>query len=137
MAFDPAAIAAQFFARLKIDAAGAALRAALPAGAAGLVVAKDLKKATPAPPFGVLRQGPATGDADAVRRLLLTWWWYDDVAYECSRINLLLPLIEAAYPRHWTTVGDTQIVGPGAEIPQDAAMRRPARSFQLIYLRRA
>jgi hypothetical protein len=137
MAFDAAAIADLFFARLATDAAGAALRQELPAGAAGLVVAKNLKKAKPAPPFGVLRQGPVSGDADDVRRLLLTWWWYDDIEYECQRINLLLPLVEAAYPRHWTTVGDTQIGGWGAEIPQDAAMRRPARSFQLIYLRRA
>jgi hypothetical protein len=138
MPLDPAAITASFFAVLKSDAAGAAVRDILGAQAASVVMADDLKLASlPRPPFLALRPGPITGARYQVRTCFFTWWVYDEAALRFTRINAVLPLIEAAYTAHVIPYGRTDLAGGiSQEIPRDRALERPTRSITLTYTTR-
>src|SRR5690349_15202697 len=108
-------ITATFYTVVKTSGAGAAIRAALGNGANSIVPKKDLALATlPARPFGVFDEGELTGTSLDVRSLFLTWWWYDDPAQGFYRLNTIIPLVEAVYPREDGPITGVVILGAGA-----------------------
>lgn len=100
---DPADIKAAFFAVLKTDAAGAAVRAQLVtygSSAASIIEKEDVNKnSLPTPPLLVLAWGACGGGRTEVNRFLPTWWLYDAMERRWGRLTVLVPLIRAAYPK--------------------------------------
>jgi hypothetical protein len=95
----PAAIKSAFFTVLYSGSAGAAVRAALGAGAASVVERNKINAASlPATPFLALQWGVKGGPRTGVRQYFPTWWIYDSPLHWMTRIEALIPLIEAAYP---------------------------------------
>lgn len=90
-----------FYALIKTDSAGTAVRAALGNGASSVLTRRQFETAAPsglpAAPFMVLRFGPVTGQAFDMRSIFPTWWLYDDAAKGHQRLNDLAVLIEAVY----------------------------------------
>ena len=90
-----------FFALIKTDSAGSAVRAALGAGATSVLSQRQFEAAVssglPTAPFMVLRFGPVTGQAFDMRTIFPTWWLYDDAVQGHYRLNALAVLIEAVY----------------------------------------
>jgi hypothetical protein len=120
MAVDVPTITAQILARLT---ANAAVLAALGAGATGIVHGDELKRYTkespmPARPILAYRWGPIGGRSFEMRPLLLHLWPYDDPAQHYTRINALLPLLEAAfYPPDCIPFGRIEATTTGQEFP--------------------
>jgi hypothetical protein len=89
--------------RLYSHSDGTAVRAALGAGASGVIHAKELSetRATdivlPARPFIALRPGAIPTTDRVIEQPQFTWFVYDDPDRGYYRINALLPLIAAAY----------------------------------------
>jgi len=137
MALSPADITASFFAVLKSSTAGAAVRAALGAQGASVIPADDLKTAGLVFPLVALRAGPITGERYQPRACFFTWWVYDEAIKRFTRINQILPLIEAAYTAHIIAYGRTDLAGGiSQEIPEDRALGRPTRSITFTYTTR-
>lgn len=131
------AVDAAFYAVLRTDSAGAAVRAALVGdGAAAVIWAADLKLTLPRPPFVALNVGPVVGKRQDVRQHTFTWFVYDDAPRRWSRIDAIIPLIEAAYPADAITFGDTNIVSISQPFTDFALGSRPARSIQFVYTTR-
>lgn len=97
------ALSAAIWQRATADADGTALRAALGAGAASILMAEDLRvegltiATLPARPFIALRRGPAPNAARVTVRPLYTWYCYDDPAIGYGRLEALPALVGAAY----------------------------------------
>lgn len=126
-----------FYNVLKVDSAGTTVRAALVgAGAAAVIWAADLKLTLPAAPFIALNIGPVPGKRQDVRQHTFTWFVYDDPPRRWSRIDAIIPLIEAAYPDDAITFGDTNIVSISQTFTDFALGSRPARSIQFVYTTR-
>ena len=107
---DLAAINGLLYARLKSDVAGAAVRAALGAGAASIIPAEKLRQEPrPARVLLVWRGGSVGGQSGDMRAITGVWWIYDDPHQGYARIDALAPLIEAAYPRDCVAWGETRI----------------------------
>lgn len=137
MPLDPALVKSTFFARLKSDTAGAAVRALLGAGATSVIDAEDLKLPLPAEPFVVLRAGSISGAQGDIRQCVLTWWIYDAVPKRHVRINAILAAIQAAYPLYTYPYGELRSTNISQEISEDAAVgKRPSRSIQYTYTTR-
>jgi hypothetical protein len=100
---DLAAITIAVFERLRTDAAGAAVRAALGAGADSVLHAEDLRveglgvRALPARPLVALRRGVAPQSQRVVYQPIYTWYCYDDPAIGYGRIEALPLLIAQAF----------------------------------------
>lgn len=126
------------FGRLKSDSAGAAVRAALGAGAASVIHAEELKKysttnGTPAParPLLAFRSGPVAGSSYDMRVPLYTWWIYDDTEQGYWRINALQVLIERAYyPPHCIPFAHIATANIGQET-DDPVLGWATRTLQL------
>lgn len=107
MPIDVASLSSQAYARLQTDALGAAVRSALGAGAESVIWAEQLKRydhdhPMPDRPLAALRMGAVSGQAYDTRILTFTWWLYDELWAADpphARIDALVPLVEAAYPR--------------------------------------
>lgn len=129
---------ALLYARLKSDAAGAAVRAATgPGDAHGVIPAHLLRKPLPARPFVCARAGVISGQSDGMRGVVLTWWLYDDPSEGYARIDALIDLIGAAYPIDALAWGETRItlIGQqGEDSSLDGLLMCPV---QVTYLRRA
>lgn len=92
------------YARLASDAAGAAVRTALGAGASSVLMAEDLRvegltiAALPARPIVALRRGAVPTTQRAIVDVpVYTWYAYDDVDVGYGNLEALAPLIAAAY----------------------------------------
>jgi hypothetical protein len=126
-----------FYAVLRTDSTGAAVRTALVGdGASAVIWAADLKIALPRSPFVALAIGPVVGKRQDVRQHVLTWFVYDDAPRRWSRIDAIIPLIETAYPADAITFGDTNIVSISQPFTDAALGSRPARSIQFVYTTR-
>lgn len=126
-----------FYNVLKVDSAGAAVRTALEGdGAAAVIWAADLKLTLPAAPFIALAIGPVPGKRLDVRQHTFTWFVYDDPPRRWSRIDVIIPLIETAYPDDAIAFGDTNIVSISQTFTDFALGSRPARSIQFVYTTR-
>jgi hypothetical protein len=124
------------FARLKSDAAGAAVRAALGAGAASVIPATHLRREPrPARVLLVWRGSSVGGQSGGMRDIIGTWWIYDDPAQGFARIDALIPLMEAAYPLDVIDPGETRItlIGQQGESAVLGGLRE--RFVQLTYRR--
>lgn len=104
MALDIARFSTDFFAQLHSADAGADVRAMLGDHAASVIEAELLETyddATPMPkrPLIARRAGAISGQSYEMRPIMQTWWMYDDLKEGHTRLRLLLPLIERAYPR--------------------------------------
>jgi len=105
--FDLQSFTSQVYARLKSDAAGVSVRAALGAAATSIVHAEELKTYVkkngvstvnaPLRPLLAFRSGPVAGNSYDMRIPLYTWWIYDDPEEGYWRINGVQRLIEQAY----------------------------------------
>lgn len=127
---DLAAITGAVFARLETDAAGADVRNAFGAATVSVMHAEDLRvegltvQALPARPIVALRRGAAPGEGNIVYRPVYTWYCYDDPSVGYGRLELLLPLIGAAYEAGLLSVahsgiGDVESVSIGAQTRDD------------------
>ena len=107
-------------ARLASDSAGAALRAALGAGAAGVMVADALMRQEvgtitprlPKPPFVALRRTPVPITDRIAWLPSYLWYCYGSLAGGSWVLSALPPLIDAAYQgfdAQWTGVGSVEI----------------------------
>jgi hypothetical protein len=115
--------------------ASVAVRAALGAGAASIIVQDDLDPlALPARPFLVLGSWVLTGTPGwDMQRIYPTWYIYDDPIEKFKRIDALVGLIAAAYPY------DEPDLIPGADVRRASSLPkgfydskvggRPARSL--------
>lgn len=127
---DLAALTSAVYDRLHSDDAGAAVRAALGAGAASVLMAEDLRieglavRALPARPIVALRRGAMPTTQRAIVDVpVYTWHAYDDPDIGYGRLEALLPLIAAAYQDVPTpaTVGVGEIaVSAGAQTRSSA-----------------
>jgi len=118
MVIDLAAINGLLYAQLKTAAAGAAVRAALGAGAASIIPAEKLRQEPrPARVLLVWRGGSVGGSSGDMRPITGVWWVYDDPHQGYARIDALVPLVEAAYPLDCVAWGETKIslVGQATE----------------------
>jgi hypothetical protein len=133
---DLAAINGLLYARLKSDTAGAAVRAALGAGAAGIIPAERLRvEPRPARVLLVWRGGSVGGQSGEMRGVTGVWWCYDDPNQGYARIDALVPLIEAAYPLSALAWGETRITMIG-QATEDATLGGLlVRPLQLTYRR--
>ncbi|SRR5580765_3223272 len=125
------AVKSAFFTVLKSGSPGAAVRAALGAGASSVITRTALKQTPlPAAPFAVIQYGAAPGARFQPRTLFATWWLYDDAQREWKRLNELAPLIEAAYPEDAIALCFTDFnPGTDAEIT-DSTLQRPALAMR-------
>ena len=111
---DLAAITIAVCERLRSDAAGAAVRALLGAGAASVLHAEDLRveglsvRALPARPLVALRRGSVPQSQRVVYTPLYTWYCYDDPAQGYGRIEALPLLIAQAFST-WLVIGTTAV----------------------------
>jgi hypothetical protein len=99
---DPATIAQRCYDRIAVDPAGAAVRALLPAGAGGVLDARQLEGgigALPARPLIALRIGAGSQVRAVLDQLSLTWWIYDDPAVGELRMLSLAHALALAYDR--------------------------------------
>lgn len=115
---DPAAVDALAVARVTTDAAGAGVRALLGAGAASVILATRLSKASlPARPFLAYRPGPVP-TVGGIDQHTPTWWLYDDPAQGDYRLSkLAFALIKAYDPIRWAAPplpGAVGVVAVGA-----------------------
>lgn len=95
---DLQALRAIVYGRLKTDAEGASVRAALGDGADSIISAEELKRTPlPATPFIALRRGPMPIVSEVVYAPIFTWWVYDDAQQDYWRIDSVLTLIGKAY----------------------------------------
>lgn len=124
-------VKAAFWNVLKTDAAGAAVRAALSAGANGILARRQLA-ATPRPaaPFIVLQYGPVTGAAGMVRTFFPTWWLYADSGGDWYGLNALATLIANAYPDDAIAFCETRLTGGISDEVTDTALARPALAMR-------
>lgn len=123
---DLAAITLAVSERLRTDAAGSAVRAALGAGAASVLHAEDLRveglavAALPARPLVALRRGPTPQSQGVVYGPLYTWYCYDDIAQGYGRIEALPLLIAQAFRARLivgtTAVGAQELGSVGAQL---------------------
>jgi len=124
------------FARLKSDAAGAAVRAALGAGAQSVIPAEQLRREPrPARLMAVWRGGSVGGASGDMRGITGTWWIYDDPPQGYARIDALIPLIEAAYPLDVIAPGETRITLIGQQSEDGTLGGLLVRPVQLTYRR--
>jgi hypothetical protein len=133
---DLATLNGLLYAQLKTALAGGAVRAALGAGAASIIPAEKLRQEPrPARPLLVWRGGSVGGQSGDMRPITGVWWAYDDPGQGYARIDALVPLIEAAYPRDALAWGETRItlIGQATEdATLDGLLVRPV---QLTYRR--
>lgn len=136
MVIDLATINGLLYARLKSEAAGASVRAALGAGAASIIPAEKLRvEPRPARVLLAWRGGPVGGQSGEMRGIIGTWWIYDDPGQGYARIDALVPLVEAAYPRDALAWGETRITLVG-QASEDATLGGLlVRPVQLSYRR--
>jgi hypothetical protein len=128
MARTPLQIKAAFYAVLKSDTAGTAVRAALGNGASSVIEKEDLKaKPAPAAPFVALQWGVGGGPRTGTNTYFPTWWLYDDAPYRHTRLEALIALIEAAYPEN--AIGMCYVDFLPVRELTDAALSRPAKGF--------
>jgi hypothetical protein len=141
VSLDLAAINAALYAVIKLDAAGAPVRAQLgPATKAdGVLPAHQLRKPLPARPFLVWRGGVVGGSSEEMRGVVGTWWVYDDPGQGYVRITTLIGLIEAAYTPLEAVLpfGRTAITLIGQEAEDSALGGLLMRSVQVTHRRRA
>lgn len=131
-----ASINGLLYARLKSDAAGASVRAALGAGAQSIIPAEHLRREPrPARLMVVWRGGSVGGASGDMRGITGTWWLYDDPAQGYVRIDALVPLIEAAYPLHVFSPGETRITLIGQQSEDTTLGGLLVRPVQLTYRR--
>jgi hypothetical protein len=125
---DLAALTSSVYERLHSDPAGADMRALLPAGAAAIIVAQDVRKEAltlltlPARPLLALRRGVAPQVQRVVTAPIYTWYCYDDPAVGYGRLEQLPFLIGQAYESglEIPTVGAFAIeVAAGAQTQDD------------------
>jgi hypothetical protein len=129
---------ALLYARLKSDAAGAAVRAATgPKSADGVIPAHLLRKPLPARPFVCARAGVISGQSDSMRGVILTWWIYDDPGEGYARIDALIDLVSAAYPIDALAWGETRITLIGQQGEDSSLGGLLLCPIQITYLRRA
>lgn len=132
MPLDPQALQTTFYAILKTDTAGADARAALGAGGNSIIPASKLNRdALPVAPFLALRAGPIPGARHQVRNAFFAWWVYDDPINEHWRINGILPLIEAAYPKEAIAFCATELVSIDQELT-DHTLGRTVRAIRFV-----
>jgi hypothetical protein len=129
---------ALLYARLKSDAAGAAVRAATGAGdASGVIPAHLLRKPLPARPFVCARAGVISGQSDSMRGVVLTWWVYDQPEQGYARIDALIDLVSAAYPIDALAWGETRVTLIGQQAEDSSLDGLLLCPIQVTYLRRA
>lgn len=126
---DLAAITGAVFERLRTDAAGAAVRAALGVGVSSVLHAEDLRveglgvRALPARPLVALRRGAVPQSQRVVYQPIYTWYCYDDPAIGYGRIEALPLLIAQAFASRLivstTAVGAQETSGVGAQLRDD------------------
>jgi hypothetical protein len=85
----------------------------------------------PTPVFIAFRSGAIPGARYDARSLFYTWYVYDTPDQGFWRINGVLPLLEAAYPRTAISMCETDVVSIGAET-LDSALDLLVRSIQFI-----
>jgi hypothetical protein len=131
-----ASINGLLFARLKSDAAGTAVRAALGAGAASIIPAHQLRREPrPVRLMAVWRGSSVGGQSGQMRDIIGTWWIYDDPAQGYARIDALIPLMEAAYPLDTISPGETRITLIGQQ-SEDATLGGLLVRFMQVTYRR-
>lgn len=136
MSLPPATIAARFYAVLKTDSGGLAVRAALGDGATSVIQADDLNKASlPATPFIVLKWGTGGGSRAGLQRFLPTWWVYDTMGLRWQRIEPLIELIKAAYPQLALASCEIDFLSDSGRIT-DAALNLRAKSQPFVLVTR-
>lgn len=107
MGMTPAQLKSAFFAVLATGsgAASVAVRAALGAGASSVIVREGLTQPLPAFPFVALQWPRGGGPRNrGLKRFYPIWFLYDQPSYRYSRLDPLIPLIEAAYPEDELTM---------------------------------
>lgn len=129
MALNPATINAAFYAVLKTDSAGTAVRAALGDGANSVIHSADLNAASlPPAPFLALRIGVGGGQRYQKQTFFYTWQTYDDAGQRWYRIeSLILPLMRTAYPKNIIPYATTDFLPWGQQLI-DPALHLPTRS---------
>lgn len=96
---DPTIVNHAVFARLASEAAGAAARALLGAGAASVLTSDALERGTsglPARPLAVLASGPVPTNG-GIDQHTGAWWLYDDPSQGLARLDALAKAICDAY----------------------------------------
>lgn len=125
---DLAALTEAVYQRLKSESAGAALRAFLPAEAAAILLAEDVRQegltvaTLPARPILALRRGAAPQLDRVITAPIYTWYCYDDPSVGYGRLEQLPKLIADAYESGLSvgTVGVGSIeVAAGAQTRDD------------------
>lgn len=136
MVIDLASINGLLYAQLKTATAGAPVRAALGAGAASIIPAERLRQEShPARVLLVWRGGSVGGQSGDIRPITGVWWVYDDPHQGYARIDTLVPLIEAAYPRNALAWGETRVSFVG-QATEDATLGGLlVRPIQITYRR--
>lgn len=100
---DLAALTEAIYQRPHSDAAGADVRTFLPAGAAAILLAQDVRsealtiQTLPARPLLALRRGTAPQVQRVVTQPLYTWYAYDDPSVGYGRLEQLPFLLAQAY----------------------------------------
>ena len=126
-----ASIKTAFYAVLKSDSAGAAVRASLGDGANSVLLRRGLSLTLPAAPFLAITFGPMTGVREYVRTLFPTVWLYDDPTQDWARLNALAALVEAVYTDDAIAYCHTSYAGGiGEEIVDAALQQRPALAMR-------
>ena len=126
-----ASIKTAFYAVLKSDSAGAAVRASLGAGSAGVLLRRGLSLTLPVAPFLVITFGPMTGAREDVRTLFPTVWLYDDPIQDWARLHALAALTEAVYVDDVIAYCYTNYAGGiGEEVIDAALQQRPALALR-------
>lgn len=128
MALNLDSIVTAQYARLASDAA---VVAALGAGSASIIDAHTLDRAPlPPAPFVAFRERAVSGESFQIRPVIGEWFVYDLPTYGTTRINPLIALIQAAYPR--TAISHTETVVSNIGAPfLDTALDRIGRAVQL------
>lgn len=123
---DIVAIYDALFTRLKTDAAGTSVRAALGGGAASVIDTPALQRVFPPSPFIAFEGGAIDAVSGDTYDLPVTWWLIDSPLYGYRRLNALVPLILAANPHDWLTNVFLTIATSPKEQP-DMALRMNVR----------
>lgn len=130
MARTPQQLKTAFYNVLKTDSAGTSVRTALGAGASSVIHRTELST-LPARPFVALSWGDTAGGGArnrAVRNFYPVWFLYDDALYKWSRLEALIPLIEAAYPEDAIAMCYLDFL-PVRELTDRAVSQMPAKSM--------
>lgn len=126
-----------FYAVLRTDSAGAAVRDALGDGANSVLWAEDLsRESLPKKPFVALAILPVAGAWQDVRTHVFEWYGYDDIPKRYERINTVLQLVEAAYTPESITFGETRMIGPISQKFTDAPLSLRARRIRFSFTTR-